>query len=172
MKIREARARDALELVRLRREVLAEDRWFIIRPDEAVLDVERQTERIERLAAQDNAGLWIARVERVLCGLLLLEPPPFHRTRHVVKLEILVAASHRGRGIGRALLSHGQAWVHAHEVVEKIGLNVFADNEAALHLYRDAGFVEEGRRVGEYRMEDGSRRDDVLLCWFGRQRRA
>lgn len=167
LKIREARARDALELVRLRREVLAEGRWFIGRPDEAILDVEQETERIARLASQDNAALWIARVDRVLCGMLLLEPPPFHRTRHVVKLEIMVSGPHRGQGIGRALLTHGQDWVRAHQVVEKIGLNVFADNEAALALYGEAGFVEEGRRVREYRMEDGSRRDDVLLCWFG-----
>ena len=167
MRIREARPRDALELVRLRREVLAEGRWFISRPEEAVLDVERETERIQRLASTSNAGLWVARVDRVVCGLLLLEAPPFHRTRHVVKLEILVAASHRGQGIGRALLAHGQDWVRSHDLVEKIGLNVFADNERALALYRAAGFVEEGRRVGEYRMEDGSRRDDVLLCWFG-----
>lgn len=165
MRLREASARDALELVRLRRDVLAEGRWFIGLPEESLLDVERETARIQEMASRPNAGLWIVRVDRVLCGMLLLESPPFHRTRHVVKLEMMVAASHRGQGIGRVLLEHGKAWVRTHPEVEKIGLNVFADNEPALALYRSAGFLDEGRRVGEYLMEDGTRRDDLLLYW-------
>lgn len=165
VRIREARARDALELVRLRREVLAEDRWFISTPDEALLDVDAETDRIEHLGVQSNAGLWVARQDRVLLGMLVLEPPPFRRTRHVVKLELMVAASARGQGVGRALLEHGQGWVRDHGVVQKIGLNVFADNTPALALYTRCGFVEEGRRHGEYRMDDGTLRDDLLLCW-------
>ncbi len=54
-------------------------------------------------------------------------------------------------------------WAEANPIIEKLGLSVFADNERALHIYRTMGFDEEGRRLGEYRMEDGTLRDDVLL---------
>ena len=70
---------------------------------------------------------------------------------------------HRGRGVGRALLTAGLEWAIENPTIEKVGLSVFSDNERAIALYRLLGFEEEGCRRGEYRMDDGSYRDDLLL---------
>ena len=43
-------------------------------------------------------------------------------------------------------------------------LEVAADNEAAVALYRQAGFAEAGRRTGYYRRPDGTRIDACLLA--------
>ena len=40
---------------------------------------------------------------------------------------------------------------------------MFADNTRAVELYRRLGFEEEGRRVREYKLADGTYRDDLLL---------
>ena len=84
------------------------------------------------------------------------------RLRNTGKLEVMVHPDWRGQGIGRALLEAGLAWAEG-SPLHKVGLAVFATNERALHLYTELGFREEGRRPREYRMEDGTLRDDVLL---------
>lgn len=65
-------------------------------------------------------------------------------------LTVIVAPDSRRGGIGRALLS--AALDKAVERGAKSAfLEVAVDNDAAISLYRDAGFVEIGRRRGYYR---------------------
>ncbi len=77
---------------------------------------------------------------------------------------MMVDAGFRGQGIGRALLAGATAWADAHPGITKLSLCVFAHNTRAIALYRAFGFVEEGRREGEYRFPDGSVRGDVLMA--------
>jgi ribosomal-protein-alanine N-acetyltransferase len=64
-------------------------------------------------------------------------------------LSIAVAASWRGRGLGRDLLN-----LHLRRLaalgVASVFLEVDEDNEPARRLYRRAGFHEVGRREGYY----------------------
>jgi RimJ/RimL family protein N-acetyltransferase len=55
-------------------------------------------------------------------------------------------------------------WAEANPLIEKIGLAVFANNEAAIRLYRKLGFMEEGRRPREMKLGPGQYVDDVLMC--------
>jgi putative acetyltransferase len=48
--------------------------------------------------------------------------------------------------------------------VHKIELEVFADNVAAIALYRSLGFEQEGLRRDHYRREDGSLRSALLMA--------
>jgi len=67
----------------------------------------------------------------------------------------------RGRGIGRRLIEDWQAWA-AGEGAEEYFLEMRADN-SAVHLYREAGFTECGRRTAYYRGGDGIVRDAITM---------
>ena len=67
-------------------------------------------------------------------------------TRHVATLGIAVAADHRGRGVGSALLAEAIVWARS-VGVEKLVLSVYPHNTGAIALYRKFGFVQEGRLV-------------------------
>jgi ribosomal protein S18 acetylase RimI-like enzyme len=54
--------------------------------------------------------------------------------------DIEVFAEHRGRGLGRALLSAAEEEVARHGAAN-LGLNVFGSNEVARRLYESAGYV-------------------------------
>ncbi|MCA9568925.1 MAG: GNAT family N-acetyltransferase [Myxococcales bacterium] len=143
--------------------MIAEERWFIASAGELDMELPDMVRDIATLRGSNRGHLLVARVDGRVAGYLVLRAPPWRRTSHVVKLEILVDARYRGEGVGRALLQAGIAWAESAPGIEKIGLSVFADNERALALYRSLGFQEEGRRLREYRMDDGTYRDDVLL---------
>ena len=73
-----------------------------------------------------------------------------------------VAHDWRGRGVGSALMSAAVDWAHEHRL-HKLSLSVFAHNDAAIALYRKFGFVEEGRRVKQYRRQSGELWDTIEM---------
>lgn len=160
-----ARPRDALATLALHRAVLQEGRWFVATADEAVGSLTVREALIRRSAGSDSSAFWVARHPHDgVVGTLTAMGGVLQRCRHVASIEMMVAAESRGQGTGRALLAAAIAWAEANPVLSRLTLAVFADNARAISLYESVGFVEEGRRVGEYREPDGSLRDDVLMA--------
>lgn len=165
-----ARARkvDAVSILSIHREVLEEKGYFITLPEELHLTADMQIERIGGFLGDPDGLFLVARVRRAPVGFLTLQCGPLARMKHCAKLEIMVAQPSRGQGVGRRLLSAAMEWAVAHPSITKVGLSVFSENLKAAKLYQEFGFVEEGRRVKEYRFEDGSYRDDLLMGrWVG-----
>jgi len=89
--------------------------------------------------------------------------PKSHETlRHSGVLGMGVAASHRGRGLGSALL---RATLDAATVsgIRRVELVVRADNVAAIALYERHGFEHEGR-LHDYMVVDGVSFDALLMA--------
>ena len=75
-------------------------------------------------------------------------------------LGMAVAREWRGRGVGSALVAAAIDWARQ-QGMHKLSLSVFPHNAAAIALYRKFGFVEEGRRVKQYRRASGELWDAV-----------
>lgn len=165
---------DALDALALRRRVLEEGGGFITLPSELTTTVGYEEGLIG--ACTGSTGVYlVARVREDadtpgpsmrVAGFLVARVGSLTRMRHAAKLEVMVDRAHRGRGLGRRLMEACIAWAEGEAGVEKLSLNVFADNDAAIALYRRLGFVEEGRRPREYKDPDGHYRDDVLMYRF------
>ena len=65
-------------------------------------------------------------------------------------LTICILKKYRGKGAGRALLAKSEA-VIKQRGADIVFLDVAEDNPAAIALYRNAGYVQHGRRSGYYR---------------------
>src|SRR5882762_10285370 len=90
---------------------------------------------------------------------------PHEGFRHVGRLGMGLLPEYRRQGLGRQLVT--KAVQAAREAgIERIELEVFASNEAAIGLYRALGFVTEGikRRA---RKLDGTYEDNVLMALIG-----
>ncbi|WP_236021534.1 ribosomal protein S18-alanine N-acetyltransferase [Geomesophilobacter sediminis] len=72
-------------------------------------------------------------------------------------LDVAVAESARGKGIGRLLVEHALSWCRERGAAVVL-LEVRVGNDSAIELYRRMGFTESGIRKRYY--EDGS---DALL---------
>ena len=69
-------------------------------------------------------------------------------------LTVVTDPSLRGRGIGRSLVKGALARA-ARDGIQILFLEVAEDNQAAIALYRSAGFEPFGRRPAYYRRENG-----------------
>jgi RimJ/RimL family protein N-acetyltransferase len=109
-----------------------------------------------RAASWTIDGTLVAVADGEIVGSLHIEP-----SRHGFgEFGMAVAREWRGRGVGSALLAAAIEWARERGL-HKLSLGVFAHNAAAIALYRKFGFVEEGRRVKQYRRASGELWDAV-----------
>ncbi len=147
--IRRAQAGDATALVRLAEAVGAEpEGWLISESGWRSVGAERRYLRAVR--RHPDAAIFVAEAEAGVVGRLSVARDPHPASRHVADLGLMVAAPHRGRGIGTALLEEAVRWARG-AGVRKLELHVFPHNEPAIRLYERFGFVREGFRRGHYR---------------------
>lgn len=76
-------------------------------------------------------------------------------------LNLCVDPSRQREGIGRRLLRHVLRLAREHGA-DTLFLEVRPSNDAAVSLYRDAGFVEVGTRRGYY-PDRGLKREDAMV---------
>jgi putative acetyltransferase len=88
---------------------------------------------------------------------------PSLRRRHAMMLGISVPGAWQGRGVGRALMQalcdYADHWLG----LRRLELQVYADNERAIALYRKFGFELEGRHRG-FAMRDGALVDSLSMA--------
>lgn len=77
-----------------------------------------------------------------------------------------VACECRNQGVGKAMLSILLAWAKENPLIEKVCLEVFAENENAIALYAKVGFVEEGRKVKAIKVNENVYDDLISMTYF------
>ena len=75
---------------------------------------------------------------------------------------LAISPDYRRRGLGRKLLNAVIAEARSRDA-QRLFLEMRSDNETALGLYNDAGFIEVGRRSRYYRGSDGILRDAITM---------
>lgn len=97
-------------------------------------------------------------------GALTCEREPRRKVQHIAHLVgMMVADTHRGRGIGRALLAAAIAQLRSVPGLAQVTLSVTAGNRVAIGLYESLGFERYGRLPDAIRLPDGRRLDKDLM---------
>lgn len=118
-----------------------------------------------QVIAQRVAGDGVVRLAvgaEGLVGFASLSPG-VARASHVADLRLVVAASARRQGLGRRLAQ--EILVEAlHHGFLKVTVDVAADNQPAIDMFRQLGFDPEGLLRGQLRDGRGQLRDVVALA--------
>ena len=162
IRIRPAEPSDAAALCRLAEEIGKEPGdWLLTTEMWRPVAEERRYLRAARRHA--DAAVFVVEDDGELVARLSVARDPHPASRHVADLGLMVAASHRRRGIGRALLTQAADWARG-AGVRKLELHVFPWNEPAIALYESFGFEREGYRKGHYQ-RSGEEVDAVLMAY-------
>lgn len=153
--VRPKAARDAGAAVALLADVAREGRWIAT---EWPFDLTARSEAMRTAILDRRIVGWCAVDGPAIVGDLSV-----HGIEHPEpEIGMIVAATHRGRGIGRALIETAVGWAAANGRAA-LRLRVFPDNAAALALYRAAGFVEIERQPAAASRNDGAPLDVLVM---------
>jgi RimJ/RimL family protein N-acetyltransferase len=160
--IRRADPSDAVELVSLAASIGREPEGWLLTTEawRPVADERRYLKAVRRHA---DAAVFVAVDGDAIIGRLSLARDPHPASAHVADLGMMVAASHRRRGVGRTLLQAAVTWAESVGVT-KLELHVFPWNEPAIRLYESVGFEREGLRRAHY-VRDGIAVDALLMAY-------
>ena len=160
--IRPADPADAASLVDLARRVGSEPEGWLITTSNwrSPGDERRYLKSIRRHA---HAAVFVAEADGEVVGRLSVGRDPHPASYHVADLGLMVAKSHRRRGIGEGLLEAAVGWARERDVT-KLELHVFPHNEGAIRLYERFGFEREGYRKRHYHRPDGFV-DAILMAY-------
>lgn len=129
------------------------------RPDPTL---DEELELIRGHLASANSTLLVAVDGGAIVGLIGLTGGTLEQERHAGTFGLSVAKSHRGRGVGTALIEALIAWAPSAGIT-RIQAWSWANNPGAISLYERLGFVREG--VARHAViADGQPVDAVLMA--------
>ncbi len=105
----------------------------------------------------------VACVDDELVGTISLSHETHPRRRHVGYIGMSVHDLWQGRGIGTAMMEAVIEMADNWLSLSRLELNVYTDNDAAIHLYEKQGFEIEGT-LRNYAFRDGSYVDSYAMA--------
>ena len=119
--------------------------------DEITYTAQQESEHLQKKADSENEVEILALIGGEVVGTAGIEQvSPKYKLRHRCDFGVSVDKAYWGLGIGRALL---EACIECAKKAgyEQMELEVVAENERAVGLYRSVGFVEYGRNPRDFK---------------------
>ena len=122
----------------------------------------KNVSEFQRGLISKNGPVYYAIENQTVVGWCDIFPEDNPRQSHRGSLGMGLLPAYRGKGIGsrllEAVLAHAKSFG-----LEKVELNVYTSNVAAIALYKKMGFVEEGL-LKKYRKLDGIYYDCIVMA--------
>lgn len=141
----------------------AETPFLMTYPDENCLSLKSEASFLEEKSESDDEVELLAVVDGKIVGSAGYESTGLKaKLRHRAEFGISIESAYWGLGIGRALT------LSCIDLARQAGflqleLEVVAENERAIALYKSAGFVEYGRNPRGFRTREGRYQELVLM---------
>jgi RimJ/RimL family protein N-acetyltransferase len=163
--IRKATEEDAVQIIQHTKTVLEEWPQFL----GTSLEEFHPTVEDERAWIRSNTQhglLLVAEVGGKIIGLLNFRLSTSKKFSHKGFFGMSIQQAYTNQGIGEVLINTLMHWAKEDDRVEKISLEVFSNNERAIHLYKKMGFMEEGRLVKNAKLGPNEYVDDIIMSRF------
>jgi RimJ/RimL family protein N-acetyltransferase len=142
--IREATVEDARSVLDYIHQVSGESDFLTFGPGELELTEQQEKDFLEKSVKTKNCLFILGPVNGKIASVLNFSGGQRKRIEHCGEFGITVQKQHWGMGIGSLMVDTLIAWAKNTEIIKKMNLRVRTDNEKAILLYEQKGFVKEG----------------------------
>ena len=156
--LRCAREEDAQRLIDYLKTTSGETRFLIREPDEVTMTQEDERRFIRRQNESASDVMLLAFYDGEFAGNASLMGMGPSRYRHRAGVAIALFQAYTGLGIGRAMIEALLA-IAKECGIEQVELEVVADNERAIALYKKLGFEVYGTMPRNMKYRDGTYAD-------------
>ncbi|MGN1402502.1 MAG: GNAT family N-acetyltransferase [Bacillus sp. (in: firmicutes)] len=164
--VRTAAPDDAAKVRALMKMIMEEAPYLVTTEAEFTITVDQEKQFLEQMNGDYGKLAIVAERENEIIGFLDFHNGNRHRTAHQGSFGMTVKKEYRQLGVGTALLKTLLQWAEDHPLIEKVCLEVFAENEAAISLYKRFGFREEGVKRKAVKTSAGTYHDLLLMARF------
>lgn len=159
--IREVKTSDAENMIEYLNKIGGESDNLTFGFGEIQMPVEEEVKFIEGILNSETDYMYVVEDNGELIGNISLMTKKSSRVIHTGILGITVRKEYWGQGLGKKLMQLILSKAKSNGTITKINLEVKVDNEAAIHLYKQLGFKEEGRIRRKFKI--GEEYYDALL---------
>lgn len=164
--IREAKEQDAEIMLNSASKALINAPYMLSTVEDVKkMSVDDIQKTIKSYLENPNYVQFIAEVEGEIVGAIDFKNGNKEKISHQGAFAMTILPEYRNYGIGRALLETLINWARNNSKIEKVCLEVMEDNLAAIQLYKNLGFFEEGRKAKGVKLDDGYQ-DLILMAIF------
>jgi RimJ/RimL family protein N-acetyltransferase len=156
---------DAARIINYSKILFASTDQVLTTLEEYTITVDNEKTWINNFNQNSNSLILIAELNNQITGLLFFISNTKKKNSHTGEFGVSVHPGFQGLGIGRFLIQTLLDWAKDNSNIEKVYLNVFDTNENAVKLYKDLGFVEEGRHIKAIKQLTG-KYSDVLQMYI------
>ncbi|MBR9921156.1 MAG: GNAT family N-acetyltransferase [Bacteroidetes bacterium] len=149
--IRPPKPEEAQKLLNLKKAYLVNVDTIPMDISEYKNDLDAEKKLIRQYNSSSNSILLIAEKAGKFVGNIDLTGSPRKRMAHTGMIGMGILEDFRGEGIGRMLMQATLDWAKNDSPLELIWLEVYANNEAGLRLYKSFGFRESGTIKGFFK---------------------
>lgn len=161
--IRHATESDAADIISYSKILFASTDQVLTTLEEYTITEENEKVWINHLNENPGSNILIAVLHNQIVGLLFFISNSKRKNSHTGEFGVSVHPSFQGIGIGRLLIETLLNWANENVRIEKVYLTVFHTNKNAIQLYKDLGFIEEGRHVKAIKQMNGEYVDTIQM---------
>lgn len=164
--LRNARLEDAEELIEYLKITAAETPFLVREPEEVIITREQEEYFIRRNMEDEKGLMLIATIDGKHAGNASFSGIAARkRYAHRCSVAIALYQKYCGLGLGRQMFAEilERAKACGYEQVE---LEVSADNEKAIQMYKSFGFEVYGKLKNDMKFKDGTYADSYLMVKY------
>lgn len=161
--LRNAEEDDGEMLIEYLRTACGETRFLLKEPEEITMTIEEERQFIAGRNASENSIMLMGFLDGEYVGNCSFTGSGLSRYRHRADMGIALYQKYTGMGIGRVMIE--RLFEIAREAgIEQLELEVVADNERAVSLYKKLGFKIFGTLPNHMKYKDGTYADGYWMA--------